>query len=127
MCYNDEDHSAGYWDRVIASDVGLINDTLNAIITREQYEIMQYTGLKNKNGKEIYEGDIVQIKIREHIFIGVIQYKEQYAQFVITKTNTVAHEYEALGDYITDWLEVIGNIYENPKILEDRDAREMEH
>ena len=89
--------------------------------------LMQYTGLKDKNGKEIYEGDIVQIKIREHIFIGVIQYKEQYAQFVITKTNTIAHECEALGDYITDWLEVIGNIYENPKILEDRNAREMEH
>jgi len=75
-----------------------------------EWELMQYTGLKNKNGKEIYEGDIVSL------------YKESF----IVKFN----EGEFVGDNsdFTEGIlsaselkdsEVIGNIYENKELLKE--------
>lgn len=79
------------------------------------YELMQYTGLKDKNGKEIYEGDIVLID-KENQIKGQVKYSEQYASFIIVDTNSIADEAENLSCYSE--IEVIGNIYDNPDLLE---------
>jgi uncharacterized phage protein (TIGR01671 family) len=73
--------------------------------------IMQYTGLKDKNDKEIYEGDIVEWK-GERFKVSYKQDKH-YIGYIATKDDTKL-------SYIHIWydnIEIIGNIYENPDLL----------
>lgn len=77
--------------------------------------IGQYTGLHDKNGKEIYEGDIVGIDYLSYIVTGVVTYSTKDAMYILTNTNSIADENEPLGDYKN--LEVIGNTYDNPELL----------
>ena len=74
--------------------------------------IMQYTGLKDKNGKEIYEGDICQVKFGNVTHIGEIQIPES-GRYLIYKD---AKNYLILFEQIYR-VEVIGNIYENKELL----------
>ena len=80
------------------------------------YELMQYTGLKDKNGKEIYEGDIVKALISGKWFVGKVIY--EHSGFTIDVMNNKELEFGRRG-IIGHWTEVIGNIYENLELLED--------
>ena len=82
---------------------------------REDYIRMQFTGLKDKNGKEIYEGDIV--KTNETFSKNIIKKVE----WIIKISGWNIHP-EHIGKKPTEkmhcsHLEVIGNIYENPELL----------
>jgi len=77
--------------------------------------IMQCTGLKDKNGKEIYEGDIVEIEYTNNTKeISYVEFEQEFCRFAL-KVNS--YDYEELTPE-TDCLEVIGNIYEHPHLLE---------
>lgn len=93
---------------------------------QEKFVLMQYTGLKDKNGKEIYEGDIVLYQDWECCYEGggndsftnkgIVEYNESNCCFNVTERATIDREdvlYEGNED-----LEVIGNIYDNPELLE---------
>lgn len=77
----------------------------------EEFELMQYTGLKDKNGKEIYEGDIVKTNcgVHEVIFID---------GGYCLDTGVLATDLYRLIDSAGNHIEVIGNIYENHELLE---------
>lgn len=86
----------------------------------EDYEVMQYTGLKDKNGKEIFEGDIVE----GHTFdeqidkkqVGSIEYSEGRHGFIFVPNEFKPKNlYYPLFAIVT--CELIGNIYENEELL----------
>lgn len=74
----------------------------------------QYTGLKDKNGKKIYEGDIVQTLCKGEKDIGKIIY--EYNGFTIDVMNM--NRYYGRVNLLENFVEVIGNIYDNPELLE---------
>ena len=81
-------------------------------------EVMQYTGLKDSNGNEIYEGDIVKIEdyFGEDI-IGRVIYDEATAGYVFHKGNERNYFQMTLDlEYYVHY--VIGNIYENKDLLD---------
>lgn len=95
------------------------------------YNVMQYTGLKDRNNKEIYEGDIVRILYSDWVSQNsddtrtINQYLKDIASikivvwdyngfYVANKIGGYAETME-VGKY--GYLEVIGNIFENPELL----------
>lgn len=78
-------------------------------------ELMQYTGLKDKNNKEIYEGDIVTLHNSKHKVI----FNTKEARFVLRDD-----EFEMNIPFTNNnnkRMEVIGNIYENSELIKERD------
>ena len=86
------------------------------------YELMQFTGLKDKNGKEIFEGDIIKHPL----------FKHKYKLFVIKEISAFGLIVESIPTKkptpITEYnrLEVIGNVWENPELLNDANERKTE-
>lgn len=75
----------------------------------------QFTGMHDKNGVPIFEGDI----IKDHIGIGVVEYSEKRASFRVNYGDGLCKwfiDYNLKGEL--ESIEVIGNIHENPEILE---------
>lgn len=77
------------------------------------YDLMQYTGLKDKNGKEIYEGDVMQAKVTNASHFKVIWNYDAWR--LLRYCNGVEEEGNYYG--FIENLEVIGNIYENSELL----------
>ena len=84
--------------------------------------IGQYTELHDKNGKEIYEEDVIKITNKNSKVIPIkpliaqIVWSEEYLAYILI-TTSVKDAFENLGDYIDYDIEVIGNIYDNPELL----------
>ncbi|MHC5375605.1 YopX family protein [Enterococcus sp. LJL120] len=76
----------------------------------------QYTGLKDVNGVEIYEGDIVVIRYSEHGYHYCEQIIFENGAFLASDEDWLCNVYE--------YCEVCGNIYENPELLQNDGAFE---
>ena len=89
------------------------NCGLSIGLAETEYNLTQYTGLKDKNGKEIYEGDILSF-----VPIGHKKFNKPFRPFEIF--------WDEKNAQFSDWspkegergAEVIGNIYENPELME---------
>jgi len=79
-------------------------------LNEQWFKVMQYTGLKDKNGREIYEGDIVKYVYRKPMLPELYVVKDM--------TNYLdMHILEKIISKPLSAMEVIGNIYENPELL----------
>ena len=88
----------------------------------EDVILMQSTGLKDKNGKEIFDGDVLACKTDDEVINLNIFWDEEHALFMFESKKY--NEQEPLAELVennTYPFEIIGNIYENPELLEDKE------
>lgn len=89
------------------------NDPIQYWHTVDKETVGQYVGLKDKNGKEIYERDIVYIIPEDER--GIIRWDNETARFVVIYDNIITD----FDNWYGKDLEVIGNIYDNPELLKE--------
>ncbi|MDN5950948.1 MAG: YopX family protein [Loigolactobacillus coryniformis] len=102
---------------------GLTLDALDA----SHFELEQFTGLKDINGRKIFEGDIITVQATNDDgstdgMLGRIDYDADIASFgfaVIGGDNWDNHSFDNLFEEGFVDLHVIGNVYENPELLEE--------
>lgn len=90
-------------------------------VPASDFILMQSTGLFDKNGNEIFEGDIVKYNSGWKTFTEEVAYNNNFGGFGVIDTgaNVIFTFGELLVHINLSSLEVIGNIYENPELLEE--------
>ena len=100
----DKENEAMVYPKGILFDARVVYFSCGTLEPHEGYELMQYTGLNDKNGTEIYEGDI----LLSGDLVDVVTFSE--GCFHLKNAGYLISELRV--------YEVIGNIYENPELLE---------
>ena len=114
---DSNEHLNGTWVYGYLSDENYIyGKSLEGEFLIDENTICQYTGLTDKNGKKIFENDIVQVVW----YNGTVEYED--GCFVI-KWNNIKFLRKDLGYWANlDGFQTIGNIYDNPELLEEEDV-----
>lgn len=112
--FNFYNTRTGEYTRWNDSNAGL---SFSAFYTHEHLRFLQYTGLKDKKGNEIYEGDILSAFYGTQL--AEVKWNNEYGLYEVTLQVSGGSEAseELLGNHLNA-VEVIGNIYENPELLE---------
>lgn len=87
----------------------------NNILYKKDLKIMQYTGLKDKNEKEIYEGDILFESFGERYYKVIFE----NASFRAEAEGDFDEYSFDLIDIVAQGCEIVGNIYENPELIKE--------
>lgn len=104
--------SSGFFDELYIEN-GIIKLDFN------DYVFLQWTGLTDINGKEIYEGCVYVICVDcdNKQQTGVLIWDEKHAKFSTKIINSTIWREDVIIDAYLDQCEVLGNIYENPELL----------
>ncbi|MCO7127781.1 YopX family protein [Sporolactobacillus shoreicorticis] len=106
-----------------------MEDLLNGQADDEYSEVMQSTGLKDKNGREIYEGDILYYTVFDRFdhdqqYKGIVKWSDDDAQWFLASID--GSDFQGPDFHPLGWVwrqddepEIIGNIYENPNLLKE--------
>ena len=91
-------------------------------VPASDFILMQSTGLKDKNGKEIFEGDVVKYEVGRNTVTEEVAYDKNFAGFGVRDADTdIIFTFLQLADVVDlISLEVVGNIYNNPGLLEEK-------
>ena len=102
-------------DTLLLSYDGIAFDEVPA----SDFILMQSTGLKDKNGKEIFEGDVVKYEVGRNTYTEEVAYDKNFAGFGVRDADTdIIFTFLQLADVVDlSSLEVVGNKYENPELL----------
>ena len=96
----------------------------------DEIELMQSTGLHDRNGKEIFEGDIVKrdgikrpevVRFGEWIDVDTLGFEEQYIGFYFESEHEGQKRLYSVESRFNNLSKVIGNIYENQELLEEEE------
>ena len=108
------------WDKINKKWLNCFNANLLNIGDLSNVELMQYTGIKDKNGVEIYEGDIVLIRIDKTNILHKTVVKFKHGAFIADIIGDNDYIYLFHFGFNKDDFEVIGNVWENPELLEEK-------
>ena len=111
MLYGNETTDTYDWEGIISTELAMINSLC------KKTELMQYTGLKDKNDKEIYEGDIVKNRHGANWIIKWSDRKNGWGLFYTHNATMLLGAFTETAEK-NHKVEVIGNIHENPELLE---------
>ena len=91
----------------------------NSVYLIDKETVGQSTGLKDKNGVEIFEGDIVQYRDGEYSYLGIVK-RDCYQFFIDGIEPDDNYDFIDVSNTFdgTSSLEILGNIHENPELLE---------
>ena len=90
----------------------LMYDPTDEPVFINQDTVGQYTGMKDCNGTEIYDGDIVRTDDEDEE-LAIIEWGDDTLKFMVTHGNVCSD----LGEYYPREIEVVGNIYDNPELI----------
>ena len=116
----DKENETMVYPKGILFDGRIVNFSCGMLEPYEGYELMQYTGLKDKNGTPIYEGDIVRGKYGKNGIVKNYEIRWLIGHFAAVDRNNITGDEHYYPIGLLEG-EVIGNIYENKQLLEDEE------
>lgn len=95
-----------------------VTDDISYYVGDKGVSLMQYTGLKDKSGVEIYEGDIIAFNVgMEGDCVEQVFWSKDGAKFMHTFSDRPNKAFWQNTNFLDELCEVIGNIHENPELL----------